>query len=252
VILSSHHFQYKAIFWIQNLTSSSFPSLSKFELLQDIGMLENSDRLQDIEFLGIPQVINNHELLVAVRLTYNLEDKDNATTLYLSSTKILSNAVHDNQLEIQVQKLAAENHDGNCLIANIIRVFFEDFSVTQSSTSSKTKAKKTPLSKAALGGIISGGIIFLALVAFASYYLYNRYFAKSDDEKKSVVAVDSLDRIEAQGMASIVINPDARDYGLARLDDCSFMEDNFVHRLKDDDEDSGHALTMGNSLDGSA
>jgi hypothetical protein len=256
VILSSHHFQYKAIFWIQNLTSSSFSSVSKFELLQAIGMLENSDRLQDIEFLGIRQVINDHEVLVAVRLTYNLEDNDNATTLYISSTNTLRNAVHNNQLEIQFQKLAAENHDGNCLIANIIQVFFEDFSVTESSTTSKENAKKTPLSKAALGGIISGGIIFLALVAFTSYFLYTRYFAKSDDEKKSVVAVDSLDRIEAQGMATIVVDRDARDYGLARLDDCSFMEDNFVHRhglsLRDDDDDSGHALTMGNSLDGSA
>jgi hypothetical protein len=178
--------QYKAFFWIQNLTTDSFNSAEQSALINSILAAQNSP-YEVVEYLGVRQVLPNHELVIATRITYDwtaYPGYPNATHLYLDTARQLQTSVDSDGFTLIFQTFSAEDGVDESLDSNVVKVTFADFTILNGKTDSTDKSHPKKMENWKLASIICGSIVGAGLLIFMGVYGYKQY--KEKQSEKSV------------------------------------------------------------------
>ena len=163
--------------------------------VSNIKLLNNSHIITKTTLTSINLLQSSYDVIVNVDLTLPLIDYpefNNATDLYQSSSKNLTNSIFDGSLTTSLRSFAGIYQSDNLAFAYFtqvetghIRIVSASFIDTAGQNSPSTKEA---ISMIIIASVISGGIIFLGCILLAIYVLYTRY-QRYQLEKKGISSV---------------------------------------------------------------
>jgi hypothetical protein len=237
--------QYKAIFWIQNLTSTSFQTLDQNILLKTIAEV-NEIPVNNIEYLGIRAVLHNRrqlsttaELVIATRITYNmidyLEYNANATKLYVDTTGNLRTSVDGDDFTTAFTENGNQMNSNNInSLTDVIRVEFEDFSII-SPVINSNEMGQIKIDSTQLAAIISSVIVGFGLLLFLIYVGYVRCYDR--EEKDTMKGGSSAESQEQDGSVM-----DSIDFETIYDENAEWnTEDMIIINIMEDERSAGSA-----------
>jgi hypothetical protein len=206
--------QFKAIFWIQRLTSTTFSTREQDSLIESIATAAHTVP-KNVEYLGIRNVEDRrrllggeeHELVIATRISVNTSHypslHGNGTKVYQNVTSVIHTSVDSSSLTNLFQSNAVEGGAEEATNAEVVQVQFEDFHILTPEIASSSAVGKVTISKNDLAAIVSGIIVGASLLIFL-IYIGNRRYQESKDRSdlSNAGGSSSIDSYESDSIDS--------------------------------------------------
>jgi hypothetical protein len=245
--------QYKAIFWIHRLSSTSFSIDEQTSLIDTIASAAQTNH-DNVEYLGIRTVLSRrrrrlgeqqhittkeeetneaHELVIATRISLLTSDYPtflgNTTKVVKTTSFLIRESVENSVFTEVFQTNALINNAEEATTATVVHVEFEDFEIHTPTITSDSKAARVTISKNELAAVVSGIIVGVALLIFC-IYVGNRQYAEAKERSDLSKGSASV----ASGSSSL----DSDELSISSVGNCSDSVMYSQHNLRATTRDS--------------